>query len=97
MIVTFRNRGTEDLFNRRDTNAARKTCPPEIWPVAQRKLDMVAQAAKLVDLAVPQSNRLHPLKEDWLGQHAIRINDRYRVCFHWTEQGAEEVEVTDYH
>lgn len=97
MIVSFRNRGTEDLFNRRDTNAARKACPPEIWSVARRKLDMIAQAARLTDLKVPPSNRLHPLKDDRDGEHAIRINDRYRVCFRWTEQGAEDVEVTDYH
>ena len=97
MIVSFKDRGTEDLFNRRDTRAARKVCPIEIWSVAQRKLNMLAQAKTLADLRIPPSNQLHALKQDRMGQHAIRINDQYRVCFHWSEEGAEDVEVTDYH
>lgn len=97
MIISFRDQGTEDLFNRRDTRAARSTCPQTIWKVAGRKLDMVAQATKLSDLRVSPNNRLHPLDGNRKGQHAIRINDQYRVCFRWTERGAEAVEVTDYH
>jgi toxin HigB-1 len=97
MILSFRNRGTEDLFNGRDTKAARKVCPRTIWSVAQRKLDRMHQAERLSDLRMPLSNQLHPLEGSRLGQHAIRINDQYRVCFRWTDEGAEDVEVTDYH
>lgn len=97
MIVSFRGQGTEDVFRGKDTKAARKACPPEIWAVAARKLDAVNQAVDLRDLRAPPSNRLEKLKSDREGQWAIRINDQYRVCFWWTEHGAEAVEITDYH
>jgi len=97
MIVSFRDSGTEDIFNGANTKRARQTCPESIWPVALRKLEYVNAAAKLSDLRMPPSNRLHPLVADRAGQHAIRINDQYRVCFRWTDQGAEDVEITDYH
>ncbi|HET7232946.1 MAG TPA: type II toxin-antitoxin system RelE/ParE family toxin [Longimicrobium sp.] len=77
--------------------AARNTCPPLVWPVARRKLDMLVQAERLGDLRKPFSNKLHPLKWDRAGQHAIRVNDTYRICFRWTAAGAEDVEITDYH
>lgn len=97
MIVSFRNRGTEDIFRGTDSQAARNTCPPPVWPSAVRKLDMLRQAKRLVDLKVPFGNKLHPLKYDRAGQHAIRINHTYRICFRWTDAGAEDVEITDYH
>ena len=99
MIVSFRNRGTEDIFNGENTDAARRTCPGTVWRVARRKLDQINQAVRLADLAAPPANRLEGLRGDRRGQHSIRINDQYRVCFRWTEQGAEaeEVEITDYH
>jgi len=97
MIVDFRDSGTEDLFHGRNTKAARQVCPETIWSVARRKLQYVNAAARLADLRMPPGNRLEPLKGDRAGQHSIRINDQYRVCFRWTEQGAEDVEVTDYH
>lgn len=97
MIGSFKDQGTEDVYNNEDTRAARKTCPGEIWSVAQRKLQMVQNAVLLADLKVPPKNKLEKLKGDRAGQHAIRINDKYRVCFIWTDQGAEEVEITDYH
>jgi proteic killer suppression protein len=65
--------------------------------VAKRKLQMVDAAAKLDDLKVPPGNRLHALTGDRKGQHAIRINDQYRVCFAWKDGNAYEVEITDYH
>jgi proteic killer suppression protein len=68
-----------------------------IWRVAQRKLDMLDSATRLEDLKAPPSNRLEKLKEDRLGQHAIRINDQYRICFRWTDDGPERVEISDYH
>ncbi len=97
MIVSCKDEGTEDVFDGRDTKKARKACPQDLWRVARRKLDQINQAAELDDLRVPPGNRLEPLKGDREGQHSIRINDQYRVCFTWTESGAEEVEIVDYH
>jgi toxin HigB-1 len=97
VIVDFRNEGTEDAYNGKDTRLARKTCPREIWKVAQRKLDMIDAAVTLTDLKAPPSNQLEKLKKERVGQHGIRINDQYRVCFVWTARGAEDVEITDYH
>ncbi|MFL5537698.1 MAG: type II toxin-antitoxin system RelE/ParE family toxin [Longimicrobiaceae bacterium] len=97
MIVSFRNRGTADIFSGTDSQAARNTCPPTAWPAALRRFAMLVQAERLVDLKKPYGNRLHALKRDRAGQHAIRINDTYRICFRWTDAGAEDVEITDYH
>ena len=97
MIVSFADAGTEDIYNGRDTKAARKRCPSQIWAVAWRKLDAIQAAVELGDLRVPPGNELKPLGRDRKGQHSIRINDQYRVCFRWTSKGAEGVEVTDYH
>ena len=97
MILSFRNRGTEDVFDGRDTKAARRTCPPELWARAQRRLSQLDYAAVLDDLRLPSSNRLHGLKGDREGQHSISINMEYRICFRWTPAGPEEVEITDYH
>lgn len=97
MIASFRDEGAEDVFDGRDTKKARRACPRNLWRVARRKLDQINQAADLEDLRVPPGNRLEPLAGDREGQHSVRINDQYRVCFTWTEQGAEEVEIVDYH
>jgi toxin HigB-1 len=97
MIVTFKDEGTEDVFDGRNTKKARKACPQNQWRVAFRKLDQINQAAELNDLRVPPGNRLEELRGNRERQHSIRINDQYRVCFAWTERGAEEVEVVDYH
>ncbi len=97
VVVSFADTGTEDLFNRRDTKVARKTCARNVWPVARRKLDQLNAAPTLDSLRVPPGNRLEALKQERAGQHSIRINDQYRVCFHWTDAGPEDVEVTDYH
>ena len=97
MIVSFKNRGTEDVFNNEDTKTARKTCPSSIWMVAQRKLEYLQAAGKLTDLKRPPGNKLEALSGDRDGMHSIRINDQYRICFAWTEKGAEQVEIVDYH
>jgi toxin HigB-1 len=97
VIASFRDEGTEDIFDGRSTKKARKVCPQNLWPVARRKLDQINQAAELDDLRVRPGNRLEELKGDREGQHSIRINDQYRVSFTWTERGAEEVEIVDYH
>ena len=69
----------------------------KIAAVAQRKLRQLQIAGRLDDLRVPPGNRLEALKGDRRGQHSIRINDQWRVCFRWTEAGAEDVEIVDYH
>lgn len=68
-----------------------------IESVAMRKLAMLNRAASLEDLRVPPGNRLEALKRDRAGQHSIRINDQFRVCFMWTAEGPKDVEIVDYH
>ena len=97
MIVSFRNRGTEDVFNNENTKAARATCPSSIWGIAQRKLQYLQAAGELRDLRRPPGNNLEKLRGNRTGQHSIRINDQYRICFVWTDKGVEQVEITDYH
>ena len=97
MIVGFANRGTEDIFDGINTPAARRTCPQSLWGAASRKLDLIDSAVELRDMAVPPGNRLEALRGSREGQHSIRLNDQYRVCFQWTPAGADEVAITDYH
>ena len=97
MIRSFRDAGTEDVFNGADTKAARRACSPAIWRVVQRKLESLDSAEALVDLRIPPGNRLEPLKGNRQGQYSIRINDQYRVCFTWTDAGPSAVEIVDYH
>ena len=68
-----------------------------ILVVARRKLRQLEIADRLDDLRVPPGNRLEALKGDRAGQHSIRVNDQFRVCFRWTDAGAEDVEIVDYH
>ncbi len=68
-----------------------------IQTVAMRKLAMLNQAARLDDLRVPPGNRLEALTGDRAGQHSIRVNDQFRVCFRWSDAGPEDVEIVDYH
>jgi toxin HigB-1 len=68
-----------------------------IQAIAMRKLAMLNQAARLDDLRVPPGNRLEALRGDRAGQHSIRVNDQFRVCFRWTDAGPEAVEIVDYH
>lgn len=97
MIRSFRDKATEDLFYGRDSKAARRRLPKSLWILASRKLDAVDQADALGDLGVPPGNRLEPLRGDREGQHSIRINEQYRICFSWSDGGADDVEVVDYH
>ncbi len=97
VIVSFRDRGTEDVYHDRNTSAARRACPREIWGVAQRKLDYLRAAESLGDLSVPPGNRLEALSGDRKGEYSIRINDQYRICFAWTASGPAEVTIDDYH
>jgi toxin HigB-1 len=97
VIKSFRDRGTEDIFDRKNTRASRQTCPQQIWRVAQRKLDQLNAVVSLESLKFPPGNFLESLLDDRKGQHSIRINDQFRVCFVWMDDGAENVEITDYH
>jgi len=97
VIITFADDGTENIFNGKNTQSARKKCPIQIWRIAQRKLDQLDSATEINDLAVPPGNRLEALSRDRQGQHSIRINDQYRICFIWTKSGPLDVEITDYH
>jgi toxin HigB-1 len=96
-IQSFRDAGTADLFNRKPSRAARKVCPIDLWGVARRKLDQLNAAVSLRSLGVPPGNKLEALKGDRQGQHSIRVNERWRVCFRWTDAGPADVEVVDYH
>jgi proteic killer suppression protein len=95
MIRFFEDQGTADLFAGRDSTAAQKACPPELWSVAKRKLDLLNQAELLTDLGVPPENHLQNLKDHRKGLHSIRINDLFRVRFRWTEQGPEDVQIVE--
>ena len=85
MIASFRNKGTEDIFDGEDTKVARKILPSALNERAGGTLDRLNAAVSLRSLG------------DRAGQHSIRINDKYRICFRWTDAGAEDVEVVDYH
>ena len=97
MIESFKNTGTEDVFDGRASRAARKCCPQSIWPVAIRKLDQINRVVEVIELQVPPENRLERLKGERANQFSIRINQQYRICFIWEEGHAFEVEITDYH
>lgn len=97
VIASFHDRGTEDVFDGRDSRPARKCCPSALWRVARRKLDQIHRVSALQHLAVPPGNRLEMLKGNRRGQYSIRINDQYRICFQWKDDHAYAVEITDYH
>lgn len=97
MIRSFATVGTLDIFNGKNTVAARRLCPVALWAVAFRKLDQIDSATTLQDLRVPPGNRLEALAGARKGQYSIRINNQYRICFKWTDLGPEAVEIVDYH
>lgn len=96
MIISFRDKGTEDVFDGEDTKAARRKLPPQLQEKAGSILDRLNSAISLRSLSLPGLH-LEKLRGDRAGQHSIRINDQYRICFRWTELGAEDVEIVDYH
>jgi toxin HigB-1 len=93
MIKSFADKETEKLWRRERSKAV----PTQLQRVALRKLTQLHVSGRLEDLAVPPGNRLEPLSSNRKGQHSIRINDQYRVCFVWEDGDAYDVEVTDYH
>jgi proteic killer suppression protein len=92
VIKSFKDRETERLFGRQATRRWRG-----IARAARRKLEMLHAARSLSDLRVPPGNRLEALRGDRKGQHSIRINDQWRVCFVWRGGDAYDVEIADYH
>ncbi len=97
MIISFKDKATEDIFNGVSSKEARKSCPKLLWKVATRKLDQIDSVTTLDELRVPPGNRLEALSGDRKEQHSIRINDQYRICFIWSDAGPGLVEITDYH
>ena len=97
MIVNFDDKGTEDVYNGVNSRLARKTLPVELRRIALRKFYFLENAVNLEDLRMPPGNHLEVLHGDRRGQHSIRINDRYRICFVWSEKGPKQVEIADYH
>lgn len=93
MIKSFRDKQTEAVFR----GESPKGFPASLLKVARRKLRMMHAAVVLTDLKVPPNNKLHALTKDRAGQHAIWINDQFRVCFRWTDEGPANVEIVDYH
>jgi toxin HigB-1 len=94
MIKSFKDAIAEAIFNGKQP---KKGFPANLIRPARRKLIMLHAAARLDDLKAPPGNQLEPLEGDRKGQHSIRINDQFRVCFVWAGDGAENVEITDYH
>ena len=92
MIRSFRDKKTERLFTGESVREF-----SGIHNVAERKLTMLDSATDLKDLLAPPGNRLEKLKGDRAGQHSIRINDQWRICFIWRDDGPQEVGITDYH
>ncbi|OEI83519.1 type II toxin-antitoxin system RelE/ParE family toxin [Brucella sp. 6810] len=93
MIRSYKNSVTETVA----WGKAPKGFPSDLVRVSVRKLTMLDNAVTLDDLRSPPGNRLEALKGDRQGQHSIRINDQWRICFVWTDAGAEQVEIVDYH
>ena len=93
MIRSYKDKQAESLLRRERS----KKLPDDLQRVALRKLRMLNRATSLEDLRVPPANRLEKLKGDRSGQYSIRINDQWRICFHWRDNDAYDVEIVDYH
>jgi proteic killer suppression protein len=93
MIVSFRSTETATIWEGRRN----RRLPSDIQAIALRKLRLINNAKQLGDFLVPPSNRLEALRGGRQGQHSIRINDQWRICFVWREGHAHEVEIVDYH
>lgn len=93
MIKSFRDKATAAVFQ----GTTPKGFPPDVAKTARRKLQALDAATTLGDLRVPPGNKLEALKDDRAGQHSIRVNDQWRLCFAWTDGHAYEAEIVDYH
>lgn len=97
MIRTFKNKGTEEIFNGENTKNARKIYPQNLWEIARRKLDQLDSVIAVEELKIPPNNKLKMLSGSRAGEYSIRINKQYRICFTWQKSGPESVEIVDYH
>jgi proteic killer suppression protein len=93
VIKSFADRDTERLFQREPV----RRFPPDLRRIMLRKLVIVDAAESLEDLRSPPGNRLEKLRGNREGQHSIRVNDQWRICFTWTDGNAHDVEIVDYH
>jgi proteic killer suppression protein len=93
VIKSFKNRATEKVYSREGSNKL----PRDIQQIALRKLRMINNAKNLNDLRIPPANRLEKLSGDREGQHSIRINDQWHICFTWQKGDAYDLEIADYH
>jgi proteic killer suppression protein len=93
MIRSFRDKDTERVWRREHV----RRLGADIQRQARKRLAVLHRAETLNDLAALRGNRLEPLRGDRAGQHSIRVNDQWRICFRWTDQGPEDVEIVDYH
>ena len=93
MIRSFRDEPTRAVWERRYT----KSIGPDLARQAYKKLAMIDAATTINDLRIPPKNRLEKLEDDRTGQHSIRINDQFRICFTWSNGGADDVHIIDYH
>jgi proteic killer suppression protein len=94
LIKTFADKSRKEFW---DTGKSQRTSPANLRDITKKKLAILQSARSLEDLRVPPGNRLEALRRDRAGQHSIRINDQYRVCFVWRDGDAYDVEITDYH
>lgn len=95
--MEFADRATRDLYNGVASKLARKVVPAALRQRALDKLTLLDAAVSLDQLRIPPGNRLEALRGERAGQHSIRINDQFRICFQWTDAGAIDVEILDYH
>ncbi|MGC4025060.1 MAG: type II toxin-antitoxin system RelE/ParE family toxin [Mesorhizobium sp.] len=93
MIISVRGKFAEAVLS----GKVPKGIPVDIFRSAERRMQAIHNASNLDDLRSPPGNHLEALKDDRVGQHSIRINAQWRICFRWTDAGAEEVEIVDYH
>ena len=96
-IINFKNKGTEDIAYARSSKQARGLLPISLHRITNTRLLRLDAAVSLEDLSLFPSFRLEKLKGDRLGQHSIRINQQYRICFIWNMPNALDVEIIDYH
>jgi len=97
MIESFKNEGTEDIFNGKNAKETRRICPRPLWKIAARKLDQLDSIQYLEELRIPPGNKFESLSGDRKGEYSIRLNDQYRICFMFTDGNPRQVEITDYH
>lgn len=97
MIRSFHDAGTRDLYDGRDSREARRTLPLQLTARALRRLDQINRVVKVEELSLPPGNHLEALRGSRRGQWSVRINERWRICFRWENDGAEDVEIVDYH